>query len=163
MCTNGGRPCGGAVKCARSVAATWDSQVLIPGVHRCTTCQAMLWRHPMWSRGRWAQMLAQGQSSLDKREGLASDGNSGRIFLIKKKGRPRGLALKCALSAAGGPGSDPGHAPTHRFYGHAEAVSHIQQLEGCAAMTYNYLLWLWGKKCAHMNEDWKKTVDNEQR
>ena len=41
---------------------------------------------------------------------------------------------------------DPGRTPTHRFSGHAEAASHIQQLEGCAAMTYNYLLGLWGKK-----------------
>ena len=49
-------------------------------------------------------------------------------------------------SATGGPGSDPGRAPTHCFSGHAEATSHIQQLEGCATMTYNYLLGLWGKK-----------------
>ena len=61
-------------------------------------------------------------------------------------GRPRGLAVRCAHSAAGGLGSDPGRAPTHRFSGHAEAASHIQQLEGCAAMTYNYLLGLWGEK-----------------
>ena len=64
----------------------------------------------------------------------------------QKKGRPPGLALKCARSTAGGPGSDPGRAPTHRFSGHAEAVSHIQQLEGCAPMAYNYLLGLWGKR-----------------
>ena len=61
-------------------------------------------------------------------------------------GRPGGLAVKCARSAAGGPGSDSGRAPTHGFSGHAEAASHVQQLEGCAAMTYNYLLGLWGKK-----------------
>ena len=67
-------------------------------------------------------------------------------------GRPRGLAVKCTRSATGGPGSDPGRAPTHRFSGHAEAVSHIQQLEGCAAMTYSYLLGLWGKK---KEEDWQ--------
>ena len=60
-------------------------------------------------------------------------------------GRPCGLAVKCVLSDAGGPGSDPVHTPTHRFSGHAEASSHIQQLEGCATMTYNYLLGLWGK------------------
>ena len=61
-------------------------------------------------------------------------------------GPARGLAVKCARSAAGGLGSDPGRAPTHRFSGHAEAASHIQQLAGCATMTYNYLLGLWGKK-----------------
>ena len=59
---------------------------------------------------------------------------------------PRGLAVKYSRSATGGPGSDPGRALTHRFSGHAEAASHIQQLEGCATMTYNYLLGLWGKK-----------------
>ena len=55
-------------------------------------------------------------------------------------------AVKCARSTTEGPGSDPGRAPTHRFSGHAEAMSHIRQLEGCATMTYNYLLGLWGRK-----------------
>ena len=74
------------------------------------------------------------------REKLQSD--------IKKPlgGQPRGLAGECARSATGGPGSDPGRARTHCFSGHAEAASHIQQLEGCATMTYNYLLGLWGEK-----------------
>ena len=36
------------------------------------------------SRGRWAQMLAQGQSSSAKR-GLAADVSSGLIFLKKKR------------------------------------------------------------------------------
>ena len=62
------------------------------------------------------------------------------------QGRPRGLAVKCARSNAGGPGSDPRRAPRHHFSVHPEAKSHIQQLEGCAAMTYNYLLGLWGEK-----------------
>ena len=61
-------------------------------------------------------------------------------------GRPRGLVVKCVRSAAGSPGSGPGGAPMHRFSGHGEAASHIQQLEGCATMTYNYLLGLWGNK-----------------
>ena len=34
---------------------------------------------------------------------------------------------------------------TYRISGHAEAASHIQQQEGCAAITSNYLLWFWGK------------------
>ena len=78
-------------------------------------------------------------------------------FLRNKKvtnnsqGRPRGLVVRCACSATGGPSLDPGHAPTHRFSSHAEAASHIQQLEGCATTTYNYLLGLWGKK----EEDWQ--------
>ena len=69
------------------------------------------------------------------------------------QGRPRGLAVKCTHSATGGPGLDPSRAPTHRFSGHAEAVSHIQQLEGRATMTYNYLLGLWGNK--KKEEDWQ--------
>ena len=44
------------------------------------------------------------------------------------------------------PGFGSGRAPRHRFSGHAEATSHIQQLEGCATTTYNYLLGLWGEK-----------------
>ena len=55
-------------------------------------------------------------------------------------GRPRGLGVKCAHSAAGRRSSDPGRAPTHCLSSHAEAASHIQQLAGCATMTYNYLL-----------------------
>ena len=62
------------------------------------------------------------------------------------QGQPRGLVVKCACSATGGPGSDPGLTLTHRFSGHAEAACHIQQLEGCATMTYNYLLVVWGEK-----------------
>ena len=67
-------------------------------------------------------------------------------FNHQLRGRPHGLAVKCARSATGGPGSDPGRALMHHLSGHPEAVSHIQQLEGCATMTYNYLLGLWGKK-----------------
>ena len=34
-----------------------------------TACQAMLWQAShIYSRGRWAQMLAQGQSSSEKEE-----------------------------------------------------------------------------------------------
>ena len=68
-------------------------------------------------------------------------------------GRPRGIAVKCACSAAGGPGSHPGRVLRHRFSSHAEAMSHIQQLEGCATMTYNYLLGLWGEKRGKKNEE----------
>ena len=56
------------------------------------------------------------------------------------------LAVKCARFATGGPGLDPGCSPMHRFSDHAEATSHIQQLEGYASMTYNYPLWLWGEQ-----------------
>ena len=58
---------------------------------------------------------------------------------------PRGSAVKCARYDAGGQVSDRRRAPTHRFSGHAEAASHVQQLEGCATRTYSYLLGLWGK------------------
>ena len=64
----------------------------------------------------------------------------------KRQGRPRGLIVNCACSSTGGPCSDPGYSHTHRLFGHAEAASHIQQLEGCATMTYDYQLGLWGKK-----------------
>ena len=50
--------------------------------------------------------------------------------------------VKCVCSAAG----DGGSEPQVGFSSHAEAGSHIQQLEGCATMIYNYLLRLWGKK-----------------
>ena len=49
-------------------------------------------------------------------------------------------------SAARGLGSDPWHTPMHHFSSHAEAVSHIQQLEGCATTTYSYLLGFWGSE-----------------
>ena len=50
----------------------------------------------------------------------------GKLTLEKvHKGRPRGLVVKSARSATGGSGSDPRRALTHRFSGHAEAVSHI--------------------------------------
>ena len=61
-------------------------------------------------------------------------------------GRPRGLAVECVRSATASPGSDPGRAPTRRLSSHAEAVSHVQQLEGCATGTYGYLLGLWREK-----------------
>ena len=64
----------------------------------------------------------------------------------ENEGRPRGLAVKCVRSAAGGPGPYPRRASRHRFFSHAEAASHIQQLEGCTTMTYNYLLGLWGEE-----------------
>ena len=41
-------------------------------------------------------------------------------------GRPRGLAVGCSRSAAGGLGLDPGRAPRRRLSGHAVAVSHIK-------------------------------------
>ena len=41
-------------------------------------------------------------------------------------GWPRGIAVKCARSTAGGPGSDPRHTPMHRLSSHAVAASHIK-------------------------------------
>ena len=63
----------------------------------------------------------------------------------KRHGQPCGLVVNCASTTTGGPGSDPRRAQMHRLSGQAEATSHIQQLEGCATMTYNYLLRLRGK------------------
>ena len=49
-----------------------------------TAWHAMLGRHPTY-RGRWAWMLAKGQSFSAKRGGLSTDVSSGPIFLTKKK------------------------------------------------------------------------------
>ena len=65
---------------------------------------------------------------------------------MKRQGQPYGLVVNCVRSATGGPGSDPGRAQTHPLSGHAEAASHIQQLEGSATMIYNHQLGLWGKE-----------------
>ena len=59
---------------------------LDPGCRHGTTCQAKLWQvSHIYSRGRRARMLAQGQSSSAKRGELAADVSSGLIFLKKKK------------------------------------------------------------------------------
>src|SRR3712207_8110093 len=48
---------------------------------RGTTWQAILWQASHTeSRGRWARVLAQGQSSSASRGGLAADVSSGLIF-----------------------------------------------------------------------------------
>ena len=59
---------------------------LDPGCGHGTTWHTMLWwvSHILKSRGRWAQMLAQGQPCSAKRGGLAVV-SSGPIFLKKKK------------------------------------------------------------------------------
>ena len=78
-------PSSAADKFARSALAAWGSPVQILGADLCTACQAMLWQAShIQSRGRWAQMLAQGQSSSAKRGGLAADVSSGLIFLKRK-------------------------------------------------------------------------------
>ena len=60
-----------------------------PGVRRFRS-QVQTWHHlashavagiPHVSKGKWAQMSAQGQSSSAKREGLVADVSSGLIFL----------------------------------------------------------------------------------
>ena len=80
-----GRPSSAVVKFACSTSAAPDLPVRILGVNLHTACQAMLWQAShIESRGGWAWMLAQGQSSLAKRGGLAAD-SSGLIFLKKKK------------------------------------------------------------------------------
>ena len=63
-----GRPGGQAVKRARSTAVAWASPVRISGAHRCTAWHAILWQHPIQIGGRWARMLARGQSSSAKKE-----------------------------------------------------------------------------------------------
>ena len=57
-----------------------------PGCRHGTAWQAVLWlASHIESRGSWAWMLAQSQSSSAKRGGLATDVSSGLIFLKKKK------------------------------------------------------------------------------
>ena len=78
------------------------SPVQIPGVDLHTTHPAMLWQMShIQNRGRWAQMLAQGQSSLAKRGGLAADVSSGLIFLKKKPGSsPDNHPPPCSFSSS---------------------------------------------------------------
>ena len=81
-----GQPGGAAVKFSCSASAVWGLPVRILGEDLRTVQQAMLWQasHTK-SRGRWAWMLAHGQSSLAKRRGLATDVSAGLIFFNKKK------------------------------------------------------------------------------
>ena len=81
-----GLPGGAVVKFTRSALVAQGSPVQILGAYRCTAYQAMLWQAShIESRGRWAWVLAQGQSSSAKRGGLAVGISSGVIFLKKKK------------------------------------------------------------------------------
>ena len=74
-----------AVKFLCSALAAHGSQVGIPGVDVRPNHQALLWQAShMWSRGRWARMLAQGQSFSAARGGLAVDVSSGLISLKNK-------------------------------------------------------------------------------
>ena len=77
---------GAAVKFARSASVARGLPVRILGADLHTACQAMLWlASHIESRGRWARMLAQGQSSLAKRGGFVAEVSSGLIFLKKKE------------------------------------------------------------------------------
>ena len=79
-------PSGTVVKFTHSDLEAWGSLVHILGVDLCITCQVMLWQASyMQSRGRWAWMLAQSQSSSAKRGGLVVDVSSELIFLKKVK------------------------------------------------------------------------------
>ena len=95
---------GAAVKWALSTSVVRGSPVWIPGVDIAQLGKSCCGRWPTY-RGRWAWMLAQGQSSSAKRGGLAADVSSGLIFLKKKK-IERNLSLCvsreicCCLSTA---------------------------------------------------------------
>ena len=68
-----GWPCGAAVKFTHSALAASGLPVQIQGADLCTTCQAMLWQAScIYSRGRWAWILAQGQSSLAKKRRIGT-------------------------------------------------------------------------------------------
>ena len=81
-----GQPSSAAVKFACSASAAQGSPVWILGVDLHTAYQAMLWQvSHIYIRGRWVQILAQGQSSSAKRGGLTADVSSRLIFLKTKK------------------------------------------------------------------------------
>ena len=81
-----GQPGGAVFRFACSASVAWGSLVCIPAGDLHTTCQAMLWQAShIESRGNWAWMLAQGQSSSGKKGGLVADVSSGLILLKKKK------------------------------------------------------------------------------
>ena len=68
-------------------------------------------------------------------------------FVIR--GRPHGQVVKfaCSASAAQGfAGSDSWARTWHHWMGHAEAASHMAQLEGPAARMHNYVLGGFGEK-----------------
>ena len=47
----------------------------------------------------------------------------------------------------------------HGWSGHAEAVSHMPQLEGPTTKIYNYVLGgIWGEKAEKKEEDWQQLL-----
>ena len=83
------------VKFACFASAAWGWLVQILGADLHTAHQAVLWETShIETRVRWAQMLAQAQSSSAKRGGLVADVSSGLILLGKKK---------CSLFSSSGP------------------------------------------------------------
>ena len=73
------------MKFARSAPPAPGSPVRIPGAGPGTAWRDTLWQAShLESRGGWARMSAQGQSSSADRGGLAADVRSGLIFLKNK-------------------------------------------------------------------------------
>ena len=73
------------MKFARSAPPAPGSPVRIPGAGPSTAWRDTLWQAShLESRGGWARMSAQGQSSSADRGGLAADVRSGLIFLKNK-------------------------------------------------------------------------------
>ena len=82
------------VRFTRSASVAWGLPVWMPGADLRTAPQAMLYQAShIQSRGRWARMSAQGQSSSAKRGGLVANVSSGLIFLKKEKEMYLGLVL----------------------------------------------------------------------
>ena len=83
--TDWGQPGGIAVKFTHSASTAQGSPVQIPARTYALLIKPHCGKHPTYkSRGRLAQMLAQGQSSSAKRGGFVVVGSSGLIFLKKK-------------------------------------------------------------------------------
>ena len=70
-------------------------------------------------------------------------------YTKENRGRPRGQVLKFVGSASAAQcftGLDPGCGHSTALSGHAEAASHMTQLEGPTAKIYNYVLGRFGEK-----------------
>ena len=91
------RPGRAAVKfvCSASVAWGWQFWIWHRPTH-CLSSHAVVGIPHIKNRGRWAQMLALGQSSSANRGGLAVDVSSRIIFLKTKKNK---LDFQSALTS----------------------------------------------------------------
>ena len=73
------------------------------------------------------------------------------------------VKLACSpLVVQGFTGSDPGLQTWHRSSSHAEAVSHIAELEVPTPRIYNYVLGGFGEKKKKKEKDWQQLLAQDQ-